>query len=76
MFQRAIITDEVSQDPSEAIRLGRRFGLSGHRLKILVGCGAGSALLLCSVQLEGKRRLEATDFLKGQPLPPGAVLGR
>jgi methionyl-tRNA formyltransferase len=43
---------------------------------ILVGCGGGSALLLRTVQLEGKRRLEAVDFLKGQPLPAGAVLGR
>jgi len=43
---------------------------------ILVGCGGGSALLLRSVQLEGKRRLDAVDFLKGQPLPAGAVLGR
>lgn len=33
MFRRAIITDEVSQDPSEAIRLGRRFGLDGIELR-------------------------------------------
>jgi methionyl-tRNA formyltransferase len=43
---------------------------------ILVGCGGATALLLETVQLEGKRRLEAADFLKGQPLPAGAVLGR
>jgi methionyl-tRNA formyltransferase len=43
---------------------------------ILVGCGGGSALLLRTIQLEGKRRLEAVDFLKGQPLPAGTVLGR
>ena len=43
---------------------------------VLVGCGAGSALLLRTVQLEGKRRLEATDFVKGQPIPHGTVLGR
>ena len=43
---------------------------------ILVGCGEGSALLLREVQLEGKRRLGAADFLKGQPLPAGTVLGR
>jgi methionyl-tRNA formyltransferase len=42
---------------------------------ILVGCGGGSALLLREVQLEGKRRVAAADFLKGHPLPPGAVLG-
>jgi methionyl-tRNA formyltransferase len=43
---------------------------------IVVGCGGGSALLLRSVQLEGRRRLEAVDFLKGQPMPAGTVLGR
>jgi len=43
---------------------------------LLAGCGGGSALLLAEVQLEGKRRLAAADFVKGQPLPAGAVLGR
>lgn len=43
---------------------------------IAVGCGGGSALLLTEVQLEGKRRTSAADFLKGQPLAAGAVLGR
>ncbi len=43
---------------------------------ILVGCAGGGALVLRAVQLEGKRRLDAADFLKGQPLPPDAVLGR
>jgi methionyl-tRNA formyltransferase len=43
---------------------------------VLVGCGAGSAILLQAVQLEGKRRLEAAEFVKGQPIPPGTVLGR
>jgi len=27
------------------------------------------------VQVEGKRRLAAEEFLKGSPLAPGAVLG-
>ena len=43
---------------------------------ILVGCADGSALVLREVQLEGKRRLGAAEFLKGQPLPAGMVLGR
>jgi len=42
---------------------------------ILVGCGEGSALLLTELQLEGKRRLPAADFLKGAPIAPGTVLG-
>ena len=43
---------------------------------IAVGCGGGSALLLLEVQVEGKRRLPAADFVKGQPLAAGTVLGR
>jgi len=42
---------------------------------LLVGCGEGSALLLSEVQLEGKRRVPAAEFLKGHPLPEGTVLG-
>ncbi|GEJ55801.1 methionyl-tRNA formyltransferase [Anaeromyxobacter diazotrophicus] len=43
---------------------------------IAVGCGEGSALLLEEVQLEGKRRAAAAEFVKGQPLAAGTVLGR
>jgi methionyl-tRNA formyltransferase len=42
---------------------------------ILVGCGEGSSLLLAEVQLEGKRRVPASEFLKGHPLAEGTVLG-
>ncbi len=43
---------------------------------ILVGCGEGSSLLVTEVQLEGKRRVPAADFLMGHPLPEGTVLGQ
>jgi sugar phosphate isomerase/epimerase len=33
MFRRALITDEVSQDPTDAVRLARRFGLDGIELR-------------------------------------------
>ena len=57
----------------------RRSGPAGHVLRsngrgILVGCGTGSVLLR-EVQMEGKRRMAARDFLAGHPLAPGAVLG-
>jgi len=42
---------------------------------LLVGCGDGTTLLLREVQVEGKRRVPASEFLKGHPLPEGAVLG-
>jgi methionyl-tRNA formyltransferase len=40
---------------------------------IKVGCGNGSLLLL-EVQLEGKKRLAATEFAHGLRLKPGTVL--
>jgi len=45
----------------------------GHR-GIFVSSGAGG-LLLREVQIEGKRRLPAADFVRGFPLPPGTSLG-
>jgi methionyl-tRNA formyltransferase len=43
---------------------------------LLVGCGDGAALLLEEVQLEGKKRVPAAEFLRGAPLAAGTVLGR
>jgi methionyl-tRNA formyltransferase len=42
---------------------------------ILVGCGTGTGLLITELQLQGKRRLAAAEFLRGQPLPDGTELG-
>jgi methionyl-tRNA formyltransferase len=41
---------------------------------IIIGTGEGS-LLLVEVQLEGKRRMSASEFLRGFPLPVGSHLG-
>jgi methionyl-tRNA formyltransferase len=38
-----------------------------------VACGSGS-LDLHSIQLEGRKRLPAAEFLRGHPLPPGTRL--
>ena len=46
--------------------------VEGRRL--LVGCGDG-ALELLEVQLEGKRRISAADFLNGARIQPGEKLG-
>lgn len=40
---------------------------------ITVACGQG-ALCLLEVQLEGKRRMSATEFLKGHSIPVGTLL--
>jgi len=47
----------------------------GYSDGILVGCGDGTTLLLTELQLEGKRRMAATELLRGLPLAPGTVLG-
>jgi methionyl-tRNA formyltransferase len=48
--------------------------LRADRRGILVGAGAG-AVLLRDIQLEGKRRMSASDFLQGHRATTGAILG-
>ena len=48
--------------------------LHGDQCGLLVGA-AGGAVLLGDVQLEGKRRMSARDFLLGHPVAPGTQLG-
>jgi len=48
--------------------------LRADRRGILVGAGCG-AVLLRDIQLEGKRRMSAGDFLQGHPGRPGVILG-
>lgn len=55
-----------SGPPAEVLRADRR--------GILVGAGNG-AVLLRDIQLEGKRRMTAREFLLGHPIPAGTRLG-
>lgn len=61
-----IVHRRTSGAPGEVLRADKR--------GILVGAGEG-AILLRDIQLEGKRRMAARDFLLGHPLTPGIVLG-
>lgn len=45
--------------------------LRADAISLVVACGTGSLSLL-SVQLEGRKRLPASEFLRGFPLAPGA----
>jgi methionyl-tRNA formyltransferase len=49
--------------------------LSVHNAQLHVACGAGTAIHLLDVQLEGKRSNPAADFLRGHPQYAGAQLG-
>jgi methionyl-tRNA formyltransferase len=42
---------------------------------LLVGCGGGSSIALDEVQLEGKRRMSAAEFLRGNQVRSGEELG-
>jgi methionyl-tRNA formyltransferase len=44
--------------------------------KIFVACANGSLLELVELQLEGKRRMSADEFLRGHQLTPQTMLGR
>jgi len=46
--------------------------VSGEGIEVSAGKGS---LLLKEVQLEGKKRMTANDFIKGHNLKPGTVLG-
>jgi methionyl-tRNA formyltransferase len=43
--------------------------------RLLVVCAGNTRLELVEVQLEGKKRLKAAEFLRGNPLPANAWLG-
>ncbi len=43
--------------------------------RIVVACGAGSALAITRLVPEGKRAMTAGEFLRGSPLRPGTRLG-
>jgi methionyl-tRNA formyltransferase len=43
--------------------------------RLIVGCGSGSALQLLEVQLEGKKRMPAADFVHGHQPRAGEKLG-
>jgi methionyl-tRNA formyltransferase len=46
---------------------------AGDRLTI--ACGGGTALKIDELQIEGKRRMNARDFINGIKPEPGTVLG-
>jgi methionyl-tRNA formyltransferase len=64
---RALPIHRFAGEPGVVIRVGSR--------GIAVGCGNG-ALLLLEVQLEGKRRMAAMEFVRGFALPVGTAVGK
>jgi methionyl-tRNA formyltransferase len=62
----AIVCRKTSGEPGRVLAADQR--------GLLVGAGEG-AVLLRDVQLEGKRRMPARDFLAGNRVPIGSMLG-
>jgi methionyl-tRNA formyltransferase len=60
--------DEYTSRPGEV--------LSAHGDELIVGCGGNTALRLIELQLQGKRRLLARDFLNGTHLKIGDRFGQ
>jgi methionyl-tRNA formyltransferase len=57
---------EISASPGQVLRADE------HGLLV---AAQGGAVLLSEIQLEGKRRMSAGEFLRGHPVAPGTVLG-
>jgi methionyl-tRNA formyltransferase len=49
--------------------------LSANVDELVVSCGNDSALIIQELQLEGKRRMSARDFLNGVKIRVGEILG-
>lgn len=43
---------------------------------IMVACGDGKTITLTEIQLEGKKRMNSLDFLRGHAIEKGTILGR
>ncbi len=41
---------------------------------LAIFCGDGKAVVVSQVQFEGKKRMNASDFLRGHPIPDGTIL--
>jgi methionyl-tRNA formyltransferase len=50
-------------------------GLAIECERLIAGCGQGSALEILELQLEGKKRMSARDFINGYQLKAGEKLG-
>jgi methionyl-tRNA formyltransferase len=50
--------------------------IGGDRDRMLVGCGEGTVIEFVEVQMEGKKRMPAAEFLRGFQVHGGERLGR
>ena len=72
IVHRLAVAHLSDAEPMDAAEPGS-VHVENHRL--YVRCAANTWLELMEVQLEGKKRLQAAEFLRGNPLASGARLG-
>ena len=78
---RRLIIWRADAEQTEAARAERRQGVAAGEIieargdSLLVACGRETVLRLFEVQLEGKRRMSARDFLNGVRVRAGERLG-
>jgi methionyl-tRNA formyltransferase len=65
IWQAKVVPGDASKRPGEVLRAGKN--------ELLVQTGEG-ALSLLTVQLAGKKRMDAGSFLRGYPIEEGSVL--
>lgn len=67
-LQKSVLSDKVGNNiPGEIVCADG---------KIIVSCGDNKCIELKEIQLEGKKRMEASAFLNGHKLSVGTVLGK
>ncbi len=59
--------------PAEKLAPGK---IAAEGARLFVGCGHNTALELMEIQLEGKRRMTAQEFINGYQPKPGDALGQ
>ena len=62
----SVLCDDAGGIPGQVMESGKR---------LVVSCGDGKCVELLTVQAQGKKAMAAADYLRGNPLPVGTVLG-
>jgi methionyl-tRNA formyltransferase len=73
--QRLVLEDVAVADRASPAATTAGTVLSADEDGIVVACGAGTAVVIARVVPEGKRSMSAGEFLRGNGIHPGTVLG-
>ncbi|MEE1065509.1 MAG: methionyl-tRNA formyltransferase [Acutalibacteraceae bacterium] len=64
-IHQTAIAEDVCGEPGEVIQSDK---------KLIVCCGCGTSVEIVKLQLEGKKAMNASDFLRGNPIEKGTIL--